>query len=214
MSQLRRFNPYRYSDEKVDRLATGREDAVDAILQAIKANFASHPLQHLQVVAPRGFGKSFLMRMVQNRLHAEVEAGMKVAMVLLPEEQRNIRQPAMLLREIQRVLEGRAPETVLARRQVDDEAWPRAVADLDAAVRGRFAGDEEGLLVVAIENFDHLMGIAFKGKPAQQLLRGWLARADGRVMLLGDLHDGHRHGLRQTDLQGLHAGADAAVERG
>src|SRR5689334_16731952 len=107
MSLLRRFSPYRYADDQIDRLATGRMEAVDDIIAQIRANFVSRPLQHLQVVAPRGFGKSFLMRMVQNRLHVEIAAGMKAVMALLPEEQRNIRQPAMLLQEIQRVLERR-----------------------------------------------------------------------------------------------------------
>ena len=185
-SLLKRFNPYRLDDATIDALATGRQPVLDDIVAHIEANLRSRPLQHLQVVAPRGFGKSFLMRMVQNALSRRAGAGLPVAVALLPEEQRNIRRPHLLLEEVRRVLESR-PAAELGVRwssaEAEAEAWDAAAAALDAAIAARFP-DGEGILIAVVENFDALAGSVFRSDADQMRLRGLLARTDGRLMLL------------------------------
>ena len=78
-SLLKRFSPYRLPNATIDALATGRQHVLDDILGHVAANLRSRPPQHLQVIAPRGFGKSFLMLMVQNSLSACAAAGLPVA---------------------------------------------------------------------------------------------------------------------------------------
>ncbi len=178
MSQLRRFNPYGLPDSLVEAIATGRDRLVGRILDEIEANLTSRPRQHLLVRAPRGAGKSFLMRLVQIALRRKVEAAAwPVLAVLLPEEQRNVRRPHSFLAEIRRLVEGRPAEELRVRWSEDQAAWDTELAALDAAIGER-------LLIVMVENFDHLLGTAFKGEQAQAVLRHTLARDDGRIMLL------------------------------
>lgn len=178
MSLLRRFNPYGMDDGVVDRLATGRETVLDDLLVLVRQNLASRPKQHALLTAPRGFGKSFLMRLVQNRLRDEP----RIAVALLPEEQRNVRRAPLLPQEILRVLDGRPPSDVRIRWSQDNAAWADAVTALDASIAARVGPG--GMLVAIIENFDQLIESVFHQHSDQQLLRGWLAREGGQVMLL------------------------------
>jgi hypothetical protein len=44
-SLLRRFNPYQLSDEVVDALATGRDDAIAHLLAEVDKNRSRRPVQ-------------------------------------------------------------------------------------------------------------------------------------------------------------------------
>ncbi len=178
MSLLRRFNPYGLEDAVVDALSTGREGVVADLTHMIDTNVDTKPLQHGIVVAARGFGKSFLMRCVQSRLRGRDN----IAMVLLPEEQRNVRRPHLLLEEIRRVLEQRKAADVRVRWSEEATAWANGVHALDAAITAKLGPN--GLLVVALENFDQLLATVFREAEPQRLLRGWLTREAGRIMLL------------------------------
>ncbi|SFK95549.1 tetratricopeptide repeat protein [Falsiroseomonas stagni] len=179
MSLLKRFNPYTLSDEVVDALATGRGEVLHDALAEIEANRTRRPAQHILLVAPRGFGKSFFLRMVQNALRDRPGIGF----ALLPEEQPNIVRPALFLSEIRRVLEGRTAAEVGVRRDLGPRAWEDACTALRAAIDERLGPD--GLLVVGVENFDDLLRDVFADPAAGQQLRGLLTREDGRLMLLG-----------------------------
>jgi tetratricopeptide (TPR) repeat protein len=178
MSLLRRFNPYGLADAVVDALSTGRDGVVADLLDVIETNIGRHPVQHAIVVAPRGFGKSFLMRLVQNRLREKAN----VALALLPEEQRNVRRSFLLPDEIRRVFEQRPAADVRVRWSEEAAAWESSVKALDDAIEARLGPD--GLLVVALENFDLLLATVFRDDEPQRLLRGWLTRESGRIMLL------------------------------
>ena len=178
MSLLRRFNPYGLADAVVDALSTGRDGVVADLLDVIETNIGRHPVQHAIVVAPRGFGKSFLMRLVQNRLREKTN----VALALLPEEQRNVRRSFLLPDEIRRVFEQRPAADVRVRWSEEAAAWESSVKALDDAIEARLGPD--GLLVVALENFDLLLATVFRDDEPQRLLRGWLTRESGRIMLL------------------------------
>ncbi|MBF0395057.1 MAG: hypothetical protein HQL38_20465, partial [Alphaproteobacteria bacterium] len=177
MSPLRRFNPAQLSDDLAESLATGREAVLADLLRHVENNRDSRPMQHVQLVAPRGFGKSFLMKL----LGIELRRRPGLLVVTLPEEQRNIRKPFLLLDEIRRLLEGRPPADVVVRWSAEDEAWDIAAAALDSAIAERCPG---GFLVAIVENFDHLLATAFRDDKAQMRLRGLLARENGRLMLV------------------------------
>ncbi len=178
MSQRRRFNTHGLDDAFVEAVATGRDGLRDLVLRAIESNLTSHPKQHLLLRAPRGAGKSFLMRMVQIAIRRQAEAeGWPVVAVLLPEEQRNIRRPHLFLAEIRRILEGRPAGEVRVRWAEEAGAWDRELALLDEAIGER-------LLVVMVENFDHLAGTVFEAEHAQGVLRHALAREEGHLMLI------------------------------
>lgn len=182
---LRRFNPYDFSDEQVARQATGREALLDRIMRVIRANaaMAQPPNQHLLVLAPRGMGKSFLVRMVQLATHALKDG--PVVFARLSEEQLNVSAPELLLEEIRRVLERRPPEEVRVRWNAGSETeWTGALARLRETIAGLpgFA-DDRGLVVVSIENFDLLIEDVFAASAAQSRLRDLLAN-EPRLMLL------------------------------
>ena len=182
MSTLRRFNPYALPDATIDRLATGRQEVLEDIVRHAEANLRSRPVQHVQIVAPRGFGKSFLMRMVQSALRCKRENGWPVAVTLLPEEQRNVRRPHLFLEEIRRVLEGRPASDLRVRWSEAHPQWDTGVVALDAAVVKKVGPN--GLLIVIVENFDHLLTTVFRESNDQMQLRGWLSREASRIMLL------------------------------
>lgn len=184
MTLIARFNPHEMSKELVDELATGREAERTQITEAIDSNMqAGGARTHLLVTAPRGFGKSFLMRLTQIDVDERRASGQPVAIVLLPEEQMNISAPDLLLKEIRRVLLGLPFDTVIARWDRAGQ-WDAAAAELDQAIDQVF-GPGQGLVVVVIENLDELLKKAFPEPAEQALFRRWLNRSDTRVMVIG-----------------------------
>lgn len=183
-SYIKKFNPYDLPESTLRAIATGRERVLEDILAVIARNAEGGAVQHLQVVAPRGYGKSFLMRLVQSALSARAEEGLPVELALLPEEQHNVDAPHRLLNEIQRVLEGRPAGSLLGSAFADnDMAWPSAVAALDASIAA-ILPDGCGVVVAIVENFDQLMADVFRRAQDQSRLRALLARQGGRLMLL------------------------------
>ena len=145
--QLSKFDPFRMSDELVRGVATGRETQVAHIMRVIAENLASRdtPPQHLAIVAPRGTGKTFLLRLIGLEIEARRGAGEKIAFLHMPEEMPAILSPASLMREILvRFLRGRPEENDLKWRS-DDGEWDKLVGFIDTAVNERF-GNGEGLL--------------------------------------------------------------------
>lgn len=188
------FNTHRMGDDLISALMTGRGPERDTIVAQVRANLKASPgnLQHVIIYGARGFGKSFLVRAVQMELRklAEKDA---LAFVLLPEEQHNlVHGQAGLLEYVSlklRDLRTGADESWKGARfsWPDPEkaraAWEKAEQELERELDASFP-DNKGLAVVVVENFDFLLGSVFKEKPAQQLLRKWLARQGNRCMLL------------------------------
>ncbi|WP_375767200.1 tetratricopeptide repeat protein [Archangium gephyra] len=184
MSYIKKFNPYDLPEETLQAIATGRERVLERILATIVRNAEGGTVQHLQVVAPRGYGKSFLMRLVQSALKVCAVEGLPVALALLPEEQHNVDAPHRLLNEIQRVLDGRPADSLLGGAFAENDAvWDPAVATLDASIAARLP-EGRGIVVAMIENFDQLMVEVFRKPQDQSRLRALLARPGGRLMLL------------------------------
>ncbi|NMO20059.1 tetratricopeptide repeat protein [Pyxidicoccus fallax] len=186
MSQLKKFNPYDLPEETLLAISTGRERVLESILATITRNAEGGAVQHLQVVAPRGYGKSFLMRLVQSALKARAAEGKPppIVVALLPEEQHNVDVPHRLLNEIQRVLENRPASSLLGGVFTEtDEAWDAAVAALESTIT-LCLPDGQGIVVAIIENFDQLMNEVFRKPRDQSRLRALLTRPSGRLMLL------------------------------
>ena len=183
MASLTRFSPYEVDDATLHHIATGREALVGRILGIIARNAEGGPIQHLQIVAPRGYGKSFLIRLVQSALHRRAAEGAPLRMAMLPEEQRNVNAPHRLLEEIGRILAGRPAESVMARKREAEGAWEASVAALDADIAAALP-PEGGVVVASVENFDVLLRRHFKKPQDQSRLRAWLARPGARLMLL------------------------------
>jgi tetratricopeptide (TPR) repeat protein len=184
MSLIKRFNPYDLPEETLHAIATGRERVLEQILGIISRNAEGGRVQHLQIIAPRGYGKSFLMRMVQSALKARVKEGLPAILALLPEEQHNVDAPSRLLNEIQRLLEGRPASNLLGGAFTEsDEAWDQAVAALDASIAARLP-EGRGIAVAIVENFDRLIFEVFRDDQDQSRLRALMDRPGGRLMLL------------------------------
>ena len=185
-SKIQRFNTHETSDEAILALATGRDDVRHYVSEKIIANLNSNQRQrqHVLMSAPRGFGKSFMTRLAEIDTHALAKGGAPVRFILLPEEQRNVTSPSGILKEIRRILNNETWDKVTSMWiDDDDKAWDHAVVDLDATIDDVFAHGE-GLIVVALENFDMLLDKIFKAEDKQTMLRKWMTRKGNRVMLL------------------------------
>lgn len=195
MKVIQTFNTHLMPDDTVSALATARLPERDLVLTAVQQNLQAVPgrLKHVIVYGPRGFGKSFLMRMVQIEIEKLAANGGRVSFILLPEEQINLtRNPRGLLDYLAAKLGDR--------RQGSDRSWTQS------AFKWPKAGEEEalwreaegrleqeldrafpakaGLAIAVVENFDTLLATAFKAQEDEERLRRWLSRNDNRLMLL------------------------------
>ena len=150
----------------------------------MRGNLGSETMQHVIVSAPRGYGKSFMMRHVQIELEAMAgEEKLNLAVVLMPEEMPHVKEPETLIGELTRALTGGAADTaVLSWHEDDGGAWDDAVEALQAAIADRLGVD--GLFVAMVENFDLLLRRAFGKEVQAARLRNLLTAAGGRMMLI------------------------------
>ena len=85
MALLSAFNPHEFSEATIRTVATGREADLKEILDAIRDNLGADTIQHLILSAPRGYGKSFMMRHVQIEVERIArEEKLPLAVVLMP----------------------------------------------------------------------------------------------------------------------------------
>jgi tetratricopeptide (TPR) repeat protein len=181
---LSAFNPHELTADTILKVATGRGEPLARLLDIIRGNLTAPTKQHVIVTAPRGYGKSFLLRYVQVKIEQIAkDEGLSIAMALLSEELPHVKEPDTLLAEIKRIFLNEPAETVGVRWVEDDgEAWYQRVAELDAAITERLGPD--GLLVAGVENFDLLVRKAFAKDVHGGSLREFLTRKGNRVMLL------------------------------
>ena len=171
------FNPHDMADDMLRQVATGRETVLQDILATARQNLSTTTKQHLLAVAPRGYGKSFLARLVALNLQDLQQQGLAIAVALLPEEQPNITAPHLLLDEICRVFEGKPADSVIPTWFDEDDdalAWDASISKLDAALDARF-GQGQGMLVAIVENFGELLNTIFRYEEAQSRLRKLLS---------------------------------------
>jgi hypothetical protein len=181
---LSAFNPHQFSEATIRTVATGREADLKEILATIHANLGGRTIQHLILSAPRGFGKSFMMRHVQIEVERIArEQDLPLAAVLMPEEMPHVREPETLIRELTRGLTGGAgADAELTWHEDDGAAFEGAVEALEAAVGGRVG--TTGLCVALVENFDSLLRRAFPRDLHRSRLRALLTARDSRLMLI------------------------------
>ena len=190
------FMTHRMTDEAIRALATGREQETGRIMDAVRRSLAAAPgaLQHVAIYGPRGFGKSFVARLVQIET-ADLAAarGVPVPFVLLPEEQHNLTRnphalPAYIAHKVADLLTGEDRSWAGAMFQWPDpekeaRQWDEAVDQLERELDQSLPAGR-GMVVVVIENFDVLLAGVFKEDAAEQRLRKWLDRPRNRVMLI------------------------------
>ncbi len=150
------FNPRRLSDRQVEAIATGREAILAELVDTIQRNSQGGAIQHLALVAPRGYGKSFLLRQLRRRVEDLAAQGWPVVYAHLPEELPNVSSVAGLIDEIRRFAAGDLSGGIYHFRDEAPAALAAAEAALDRAMDERF-GPGKGLVVAAIENFDELL---------------------------------------------------------
>lgn len=190
------FLTHRMTDEAIRTLATGREKETGRIMDAVRRSFGAAPgaLQHVAIYGPRGFGKSFVARLVQIET-ADFAAARDVPIpfVLLPEEQHNLTRnphalPAYIAHKVADLRTGEDRSWAGAMFQWPDpkkeaHQWGEAVDRLEREL-DRSLPEGRGMVVVVIENFDVLLASVFKEDAAEQRLRKWLDRPRNRVMLI------------------------------
>jgi tetratricopeptide (TPR) repeat protein len=165
---------------------------MSAIQRSRKASPGS--LQHVVLYGSRGFGKSFMTRKVQIAAAQLPDDGRgPVLYVLLPEEQDNIqRNPHALLDTVRIKLANLRASGDSAYEEAHffwpkpDMAakfWDEATKNLEAALDTALPAGQ-GLVVVAVENFDIMLATLFRDEEDEQRLRLWLDRPGNRVMLL------------------------------
>ena len=82
-------------------VATGRTEDLKNILATIRGNLTAATIQHLIVSAPRGYGKSFMMRHIQIEVERIArEENLALVTLLMPEEMPHVREPETLIREL------------------------------------------------------------------------------------------------------------------
>lgn len=190
------FMTHRMTDAAIRTLATGREQETGRIMDAVRRSLGAAPgaLQHVAIYGPRGFGKSFVARLVQIET-ADLAAarGVPIPFVLLPEEQHNLTRnphalPAYIAHKVADLRTSEDRSWAGAMFQWPDPAkesrqWDEAVDQLERELdRSLSAG--RGMAVVVIENFDVLLASVFKEDAAEQRLRKWLDRPRNRIMLI------------------------------
>jgi tetratricopeptide (TPR) repeat protein len=184
MTVLSAFNPHEFSEATVRAVATGREIDLKEILAAIRSNLQSQTIQHLILSAPRGYGKSFMMRHIQIEVQRIArEEGFPLAVVLMPEELPHVKEPETLLRELTRALSGGAAEAAeLSWHEDDGAVWETAAKALKATIFQKVG--PHGLFVALVENFDLLLRRAFSKEVQASRLRSLLTEQDSRLMLI------------------------------
>ncbi|WP_291997560.1 hypothetical protein [Candidatus Accumulibacter sp. ACC012] len=190
------FMTHRMSDASIEMLATGREVETQRIMDAVERSLKAAPgaLQHMAIYGPRGFGKSFIARLVQIET-GKLAAARKlpVPFVLLPEEQHNLTRnphalPAYIAHRLADLRSGGDGSWAGAMFQWPEpkkeaQQWDEATAALEAELdRSLPAG--KGMGIVVIENFDFLLFSVFKEAATEQRLRKWLDRRSNRLMLI------------------------------
>jgi hypothetical protein len=164
-------------------VATGRYRELAVILETVRQNLGGSTMQHIIVSAPRGFGKSFLMRHIKLDCARMASDPLSLHAVLMPEEMPHVKAPETLLREIARILlGGRGQDAELSWHDDDGEAWESAMQELDMALVQRLGAS--GMLVALVENFDVLLKRALPRKEQRLRLRNWLTRPGTRIMLI------------------------------
>jgi tetratricopeptide (TPR) repeat protein len=190
---VRTFMTHDMTDADIVAVSTGREEEFRRIIAAVNRSRSATPgaLQHVVLYGSRGFGKSFMMRRVEIALQQTPPDNKPIIFLLLPEEQHNLQKsPHAFLDYI----------TVLLTKTEGDEAfaeamfqwpkpgeaarrWKESAAKLEAALESEIPGGQ-GLVVVAVENFDSLLATLFADDEDEQRLRDWLFRQKNRVMLI------------------------------
>lgn len=190
---VRTFMTHDMSDADIVAVSTGREVEFDRIMAAISRSLAAAPgaLQHVVLYGSRGFGKSFMMRRVQIALGQEPAGDRPTLFLLLPEEQHNLQKsPHALLDYISALLARDESNAAFAEAMFQwpkpGEAarrWVESAAKLEQLLDKVLPGGN-GLVVVAVENFDTLLATLFSDGEDEQRLRDWLFRRKNRIMLL------------------------------
>ncbi|MDG4549035.1 MAG: ATP-binding protein [Candidatus Contendobacter sp.] len=190
------FLTHRMTDETIRTLATGREQEIGRIMDAVRRSLGAAPgaLQHVAIYGPRGFGKSFVARLAQIETADLVAArGVPIPFVLLPEEQHNLTRnphalPAYIAHKVADLRTGEDRSWAGAMFQWPDpekeaRQWDEAVDQLERELDLSLPAGR-GMAVVVIENFDVLLASVFKEDVAEQRLRKWLDRPRNRIMLI------------------------------
>ena len=190
------FMTHRMSDASIEMLATGREVEPQRIMDAVERSLKAAPgaLQHMAIYGPRGFGKSFIARLVQIET-GKLAAARKlpVPFVLLPEEQHNLTRnphalPAYIAHRLADLRSGGDRSWAGAMFQWPEpkkeaQQWDEATAALEAELDLSLPAGK-GMAIVVIENFDFLLFSVFKEAATEQRLRKWLDRRSNRLMLI------------------------------
>lgn len=184
------------SDKSILSLATDREPQQKKVQGAVKRSLLAAPgaLQHCVIYGPRGFGKSFMTRLIQiETQNLALTQALPIPFVLLPEEQQNLtRNPHALPSYIaHRLADLRSGEDSSWGQAMFQWPEPNREAELwdEAIIRLELELDLSlpegcGLAIVVIENFDLLLTTVFKDPTAEQRLRKWLDRPKNRLMLI------------------------------
>lgn len=192
---VRTFMTHRMSDEAILLVNTGRDKETELLEHAVKRSLQAAPgaLQHVVIYGPRGFGKSFVTRLMQIKVRDLATPEAPIPFVLLPEEQHNLTRsphalPDYIAHRLHDLRTGEDRSWAGAMFQWPDpkaqsRLWNDAVARLEAELDLTLA-QGKGMAVVAIENFDTLLFSVFKEPAAEQRLRKWLDRPNNRLMLL------------------------------
>lgn len=130
---IKKFNPVDMAASDVLRLATGREELLQTMLNEMKQCLKPRGNQHFVLFGPRGIGKTFFTRLLKIN-HDQSNDFQNSMFIQLPEEQDNITYVADLLDFISIVLEGGKYEDVKPRWSIDAFQWEASIKRLKAAL--------------------------------------------------------------------------------
>ncbi len=155
-----RFSPHSVEPAQLERLLVGRERLLKEVLEDLQTTIAAEGARYEVLVGPRGMGKSHALAILKSRL----EAAMPQLPIAMLGEEAQLPSILALLAKLLGVLAGQEA-VVRVRRAAPADRVETAIRLIESRV-------DEGPLVIAFENLDHVLSAM--GKHGQKAFRNLL----------------------------------------
>ncbi|RJP18479.1 MAG: hypothetical protein C4527_28955 [Candidatus Omnitrophota bacterium] len=178
------YRPQRSAAEDLEAILVAREPLIQSILEPLQRWKTGMSRQHHLFIGPRGMGKTFLLKVLQNRIVTNAELNQKWRPVVLAEESYAITSVSDLIIEALRILADETGEENLnaVYRQVKyDDNDARAI-DLSLDAFRRFHQTSNRAIVLMVENLNRLLERQVKRKNDIHTLRRILIEEEWLVL--------------------------------
>jgi tetratricopeptide (TPR) repeat protein len=174
------------SPERRRSMTVGREAILRETLGMLTQTAGKVPKHHCLFVAPRGFGKTHFLSLIEDEIHINAELSESYLVVRFPEEANRLLSFADFLLGICEILKDLLPESPTWKNLFDKlstEGQDEIIIDtLVPALRNRYKTTGQ-VLVVMLENLNQLFDQQLKGTKAVAALRGFFMEDNGCLLM-------------------------------